>query len=436
MKRNVSPPALAAPLTASNDIQPVAAGGLLNRRWFLSVGAGLAAAGTSALNGLAAPLEVPRHSRVPGRSFRPYGEPSAFAMPALQRGLGQPYGDIAPGAGVAFTPLQALHGTITPASLHFERSHSGVPDIDPAQHQLVIHGLVKRPLVFSHDALLRYPMVSRTLFIECAGNSFFQTLSEAQQLPVGMLNGLLSCSGWTGVMLSTLLGEAGIDPKGRWLIAEGADAASMSRSIPLEKALDDVMVALYQNGEPIRPEQGFPMRLVLPGFEGNMSVKWLRRLKVTEGPAHTKDETSKYTDLLPDGKALQFTYVMGVKSVITRPSPKMTMGAPGFYEISGLAWSGAGRIRKVEVSADGGQSWAAAALQEPVLDRSVVRFRVPWRWDGTPVTLQSRATDEKGRVQEPRSAWSSRYAPGNRYHFNAIQTWRVDAKGEVTNAYV
>ncbi len=417
------------------NLQPVAAGGLLDRRGFLSVGTALAVAGTTALTGQAAPLEVPSHSRVPGRSFLPYGEPSAFVLPVLKRGLGQPYGDIAPGAGSAFTPLQALHGTITPASLHFERSHSGVPDIDPAQHRLVIHGLVKRPLAFSHEALLRYPMVSRTLFIECSGNSFFQTLPTAQQLPIGMLNGLLSCSEWTGVMLSTLLDEAGIDPRGRWLIAEGADAASMSRSIPLEKAMDDVMVALYQNGEPIRPEQGFPMRLVLPGFEGNMSVKWLRRLKVTEGPVHSKDETSKYTDLLPDGKALQFTYVMGVKSVITRPSPRMTMGAPGFYEISGLAWSGAGRIRRVEVSADGGRSWADAALQEPVLDRSVVRFGLPWRWDGALVTLESRATDELGRVQEPRATWKARYAPGNRYHFNAIQTWHVDAQGEVTNAY-
>lgn len=424
-------------LAPPDNVQPVAAGGLLDRRWFLSASAaGLAAAGTAVLNVHAAPLDVPGHSRLPGRSFQPYGEPSAFVRPELKRAIGQPYGDIAPGAGAAFTPLQSLHGTITPSSLHFERSHSGVPDIDPAQHRLVIHGLVKRPLAFSHDALLRYPMVSRTLFIECSGNSFFQTFPEAPQLPVGMLNGLVSCSEWTGVMLSTLLDEAGIDPKGRWLIAEGADAASMSRSIPLEKAMDDVMVALWQNGEPIRPEQGFPMRLVLPGFEGNMSVKWLRRLKVVEGPVHSKDETSKYTDLLPDGKALQFTYVMGVKSVITRPSPKMTMDPPGFYEVSGLAWSGAGRIRKVEVSADGGQSWADAALQEPVLDRSVVRFRVPWRWDGKPVALQSRATDEQGRVQETRAAWKARYAPGNLYHFNAIQTWRVDAKGEVTNAYI
>jgi sulfane dehydrogenase subunit SoxC len=420
----------------SIDSRPVAAGGLLDRRLFLSRGLSFVAAGSIAVASRAAPLEVPNYSKVPGESFRPYGEPSKFVLPSLKRGIGQPYGQLAPGAGASFTPLQSLHGTITPASLHFERSHSGVPDIDPGKHQLIIHGLVKRPLSFDLDALLRYPMVNRTMFIECSGNSLFQTFAEAQQLPVGMLNGLVSCSEWTGVMLSTLLDEAGVDPKGKWILAEGADAATMGRSIPMEKALDDVMVALYQNGEPIRPEQGFPMRLVLPGFEGNMSVKWLRRIKVTEGPTQTKDETSKYTDLLPDGKALQFSYVMGVKSVITRPSPTMKMGAPGFYEISGLAWSGAGKIKKVEVSADGGKSWADAALQEPILDKSLVRFRIPWKWDGAPVALQSRATDEKGRVQETRGKWAARYSPGNIYHFNAIQTWQVEPTGEVKNAFV
>ncbi len=418
------------------NAKPVAAGGLLDRRLFLSRSLSFAAAGSVAISSRAAPLEVPNYSKVPGESFRPYGEPSKFVLPTLKRGIGQPYGQLAPGAGAAFTPLQSLHGTITPASLHFERSHSGVPEIDPGKHQLIIHGLVKRPLAFDLNSLLRYPMVNRTMFIECSGNSFFQTFAEAQQLPVGMLNGLVSCSEWTGVMLSTLLDEAGVDPKGKWILAEGADSASMSRSIPLQKALDDVMIALFQNGEPIRPEQGFPMRLVLPGFEGNMSVKWLRRIKVTEGPTHTKDETSKYTDLLSDGKAQQFTFVMGVKSVITRPSPTMTMGAPGFYEISGIAWSGAGKIKKVEISADGGKSWADAAIQEPVLDKSLVRFRVPWKWDGASVTLQSRATDDKGRVQEPRGKWAAQYSPGNIYHFNAIQTWQVQPTGEVKNAFV
>ena len=418
------------------NMQPVAAGGLLNRRLFLSRSLSLAAAGSFAVTSRAVPPTVPNYSKVPGDSFRPYGEPSRFVLPTLKRSIGQPYGELAPGAGASFTPLQALHGTITPASLHFERSHSGVPEIDPGKHQLVIHGLVKRSLAFDLDSLLRYPMVNRIMFIECSGNSFFQTFAEAQQLPVGMLNGLVSCSEWTGVMLATLLDEAGVDPKGKWILAEGADSASMSRSIPLEKAIDDVMIALYQNGEPIRPEQGFPMRLVLPGFEGNMSVKWLRRIKVTEGPTQSKDETSKYTDLLPDGKALQFTFVMGVKSVITRPSPTMIMGAPGFYEVSGIAWSGAGKIKKVDVSADGGKSWAAAAIQEPVLDKSLVRFRVPWKWDGAPVVLQSRATDDKGRVQDTREKWKAQYSPGNIYHYNAIQTWNVESTGEVKNAFV
>ena len=421
----------------------VAGAVLTDRRSFLARGvtlAGAAVAGglTSASAARAADSMAPAMmpwQLIPGQPFRAYGQPSRFEEP-VKRGVFQPFGAVAPGTGASFTPLQSLDGTITPNGLHFERHHNGVPDIDPAQHRLLIHGLVKRPLFFSVDALLRYPMVSRICFIECGGNSFRNTLPEPPQVPCGMIHGLLSCSEWVGVPLATLLAEAGVDTKGKWILAEGADSATMSRSIPMEKVLDDALIALYQNGETIRPEQGYPMRLLLPGWLGNMNVKWLRRIKVTDGPTHTRDETSHYTDLKPDGKARQFTYVMEVKSVITHPSGGMTMHGPGFYQISGLAWSGRGRIIKVEVSADGGQSWAEAALQGPVLPQSLTRFRIPWQWNGGPAMLQSCATDEKGHVQETHKEWAAHYSPANRYHCNAIQTWHVTDEGSVRNVYL
>jgi len=246
----------------------------------------------------------------------------------------------------------------------------------------------------------------------------------------------MSCSEWTGVPLATLMDEAGVDRGAGWVLAEGADAAAMSRSVPIEKAMDDAMIALYQNGERLRPEQGYPVRLLLPGWEGNMSVKWLRRIKATEGPTHTKDETSKYTDLQPDGRALQFTFEMGVKSVITKPSSTMKLPRSGFYEISGIAWSGAGRIRRVEVSADGGATWADAALTGEERPKSLVRFRLPWEWTGKEAVLQSRATDEKGQVQPTRTAWRAQYSPGNIYHNHSIVSWSVGADGSVKNVYV
>jgi sulfane dehydrogenase subunit SoxC len=233
-----------------------------------------------------------------------------------------------------------------------------------------------------------------------------------------------------------LLEQAGLQPGAKWLLAEGADSAHMSRSIPLEKALDDAMIALYQNGERLRPEQGYPVRLLLPGWEGNMSVKWLRRLKATEEPTHTRDETSKYTDPLPDGRALQFTFEMGVKSVIARPSSTMTLPRPGFYEISGIAWSGAGRIRRVEVSTDGGATWLDAALTGEERAKCLVRFRLPWEWTGQAAVLQSRATDEKGSVQPRRKEWIAQFAPDNRFHNNSIVSWAVGADGSVKNVYV
>ncbi len=298
----------------------VAANGLLDRRIFLQrgVAGGLALAGGMA-GARAATVGDGAQSwqKQIGAPMSTSGSPSRFVEDRVQRGVLKPYGAIAPGTGVSMTPLHELQGTVTPNRLHFERHHNGVPDIDPDQHSLTLHGLVKKPLVFDMAALSRYPMTNRTCFIECSGNSFFNTFPEAKAFPAGMIHGLVSCSEWTGVPLSVLLDEAGVDRRAKWIIAEGADAATMARSIPLSKALDDVIVALYQNGEPVRPEQGYPMRLVNPGYEGNTSIKWLHRIKVSDRPAHTKDETSKYTDLLPDGSADQFTFAMGVKSVIT-----------------------------------------------------------------------------------------------------------------------
>jgi len=375
---------------------------------------------------------APEWMKTPGRPFSAYGTPSHW-QEKVQRIF-----TIAPGragTGVSRTPLHSMEGTITPSGLHFERHHNGVPDIDPGKHELFIHGLVKRPLAFSLDALMRYPMQTQTRFIECSGNSGIFSQAQAAQVTAGELNGLLSCSEWTGVKLSTLLAEAGVTKGAKWVIAEGADAAAMSRSIPLEKCMDDAMVALYQNGEAIRPEQGFPMRLLLPGFEGNMNVKWLRRLNLTDAPVDARDETSHYTELMPGGKARQFMFLQGPKSAILKPSFGMTIEGPGLYEISGLAWSGAGRVSKVEVSADGGKTWAVAALSEPILSKALTRFRMPWRWDGRPCTLMSRATDEAGDTQPTRVGWLAQYAPGQGYHFNGIQNWGIEADGTVKNVY-
>jgi sulfane dehydrogenase subunit SoxC len=409
-----------------------------DRRRFLKQGAALAsgAASVGLAQGAAAQgLAGGPWERVYGAGFTGYGQPSRFEQP-VQRYIGKPYGELAPGTGATLAPIEALEGIITPSGLHNIRSHSGTPDIDPKQHQLLLHGLVARPLKFSVDALSSYPMTTRIYFLECAGNSNRALAPQPAQVPAGAIHGNMSCSEWTGVPLRMLLEEAGLPPQAKWILAEGADSAHMSRSIPIEKALDDALIALYQNGERLRPEQGYPVRLLLPGWEGNMSVKWLRRIKATEEPTHTKDETSKYTDLQPDGRARQFTFEMGVKSVITKPSSTMTLPRTGFYEISGLAWSGAGRIRRVEVSVDGGASWTEAALYGEERPKALVRFRLPWEWTGQAAVLQSRATDEKGQVQPARKAWLAQYSPGNIYHNHSIVSWAVGADGSVKNVYV
>jgi sulfane dehydrogenase subunit SoxC len=412
--------------------EPVAGNGLLHRRMFLSAGAAAAAGIALPHAASAEPLPVEPWMKQPGAGFVGYGQPSKYEAPVARTFASAPG---TTGTGASRTPHHLLDGMITPSGLHFERSHSGIPDINPETHRLLIHGLVKRPLVFTLERLSRYPREQRITFLECAGNGQALYQKDPVAANVQAIHGLVSCAEWSGVKLSLLLEEAGVDPKAQWLLAEGADAAGMSRSVPLAKAMDDAMIALYQNGERVRPSNGYPMRLLLPGYEGNMNVKWLRRIKLTEGPTMTKDETSKYTLLEPDGKALQFVFTQETKSMITQPSPGLAMKEPGLYEISGLAWSGYGKITKVEVSADGGKSWAPAALQEPVLSKALTRFRMPWRWNGGPAVLQSRATDDSGFIQPTREQLMAKRGTRSVYHCNAITTWSVSDKGEVKHVY-
>jgi sulfane dehydrogenase subunit SoxC len=376
-------------------------------------------------------LSVPASMKTQGAPILSpaYGTPSPFEAGVVRRARAR--GRI-PTAASSTTPLQDLHGIITPNGLHFERHHAGVPTIDPAQHRLLVHGLVERPLVFTMDELRRFPSETRLHFLECSGNGSFAALPPTAT--VQDTHGLISCCEWTGVPLATVLAEAGLRPQAAWVLAEGADASGMTRSVPIAKALDDALLAYAQNGERLRPEQGYPLRLFLPGYEGNMSVKWLRRLKVGDQPFETREETSKYTDLMPDGTARQFTFVMEAKSVITFPSGGQKLGGRGFYEISGLAWSGHGRVTRVEVSANGGATWRPAKLQTPVLSKCLTRFRAPWTWDGAPARLQSRATDETGYVQPTREALVGARGLNSGYHDNAVQTWSVTAAGSVLNA--
>jgi len=365
-----------------------------------------------------------------GTGLSGYGQPSKFEE-GVKRITGQP-NPLFPSVGSTRTPLEKLNGMITPNGLHFERHHSSVPDINPDAHRLLIHGLVRKPLAWDLSALARYPMTSVIRFIECSGNSG-AAKRTVPQTSVGQIHGLVSCSEWTGIKLSHLLDETGLTDGASWIIAEGAEASSMVRSIPLETALDDVIVALYQNGERIRPEQGYPMRLLVPGCEGSVNVKWVHRIKVVSEPGDSRDETGQYTDLMPDGRALKYTLLMDAKSIITHPSVGMKLTQQGVYEVSGLAWSGHGAIRRVEVTADGGKSWADAELSGPVLPKCLTRFRIPWSWTGGPATLASRAIDERGNVQPTHEVAISRYGEIGAYHYNGIQPWAVAQTGEVAN---
>lgn len=376
------------------------------------------------------PPNIPEWMKAPGEPMgsQPYGAPSPFekgVVKNVSKTLKQYI------SASSRTPLQELDGIITPNGLFYERHHGGVPTIDPAQHRLMLHGLVERPLIFTMDDLRRFPSESRIYFLECSGNPGY---SKPYGKTASDLVGLVSCAEWTGVSLKLVLQEAGLKSEAKWVVAEGADAAALTRSIPIEKCLEDAMLVYSQNGERLRPQQGYPLRLFLPGFEGNMSVKWLRRLHVTAEPVYSREETSKYTDLLPDGTSREFSFYMEAKSIITRPSGGQRLNAPGFHEITGIAWSGHGKIARVEVSVDEGKSWQGAQLQEPVLTRALTRFRLPWQWDGKPAVIQSRAIDETGYVQPTLSELLAVRGENYFYHNNAIWPWRIAADGEVTNA--
>jgi sulfane dehydrogenase subunit SoxC len=337
------------------------------------------------------------------------------------------------------TPLDAGEGIVTPSGLHFERHHGGIPNINPATHSLTVHGMVDGARKYSMEDLKRFPSVSRFHFIECSGNGLTEWREPTLKTVQGT-HGLTSTTEWTGVPLSTILREVGVQDGAAWILAEGSDAAVMTRSVPIDKAWDDAMLVYAQNGEALRPEQGYPLRLLLPGFEGNTHIKWLRRLEISDKPFMTREETSKYTDLLSSGKARQFSFTMEAKSVITFPSGEMKLPRAGFYEISGLAWSGRGVIKRVEVSVDGGNSWQLAELQSPVMPVCHTRFRFPWHWDGKPAILQSRCQDETGYVQptikqlvDARGLGGGKY--GSIYHLNGIQSWAVAADGGVSNVH-
>jgi sulfane dehydrogenase subunit SoxC len=394
-----------------------------SRRWFLALGAAWTAALTACRSH---PAE---ESGVLGRTVSPYGSRSRFVQSTrfFNTNTKTPLEEAA-----SRTPLQDSYGILTPSALHFERHHAGVPDLDPSTHTLTIHGLVDRPLVFSVDDLKRLPSVSRIHFLECSGNSGGEYRSSGQA-NVQQAHGLTSCSEWTGVAVSALLRECGVRPAGTWVLAEGADACRLARSIPLAKAMDDALVVYAQNGEPLRPEQGFPLRLLLPGWEGNANVKWLRRLKVLPGPAMTRWETSTYTDLMPDGTARQFTFRMEAKSLVTRPSAGDRLPGPGAYELTGLAWSGQGTIAGVEITTDGGKTWTPAELQQPVLRRAHTRFRWMWSWDGRESRIASRCTDETGYTQPTISDLVKVRGFNSRYHNNGIQFWHVADDGTITN---
>lgn len=403
-----------------------------SRRRFLA-GAAALTGGAMAGGASAQAPAIAKSMLEPGEPIRSnvYGLPSPREKHVVRRDRGD---NVLPGVGISLTPHQSLRGIITPNGLVFERHHAGIPDIDPAQHTLVLHGMVKRPMQFSMEDLQRFPSVSRIHFLECSGNTSRQWKTPSSR-SLQVSHGLLSCCEWTGVLLSTVLEECGLDPRAAWILAEGADGAAMTRSVPVAKCLEDAMLVYGQNGEALRPEQGYPLRLFLPGWEGNMSVKWLRRIKVGDQPFHTREETSKYTDSMPDGTARQFTFDMEAKSVITYPAMDHKLRGPGFYEISGIAWTGKGRVQRVDVSVDGGRNWKVAELQEPVLSRCLTRFRLPWRWDGKPAVLQSRVIDESGFVQPTHAELVAARGTNNLYHYNAIQSWSVAASGEISNVH-
>jgi len=412
----------------------------IDRRRLLTAGlaAGGAALATRAVGAESEPAitEIQDWNRYLGEGVqsRPYGVPSAYEADVVRRDV--EWLTASTESSVNFTPLQDLDGIITPNGLCFERHHAGIAEIDPAEQRLMINGLVDTPLVFTMEDLKRFPRENRLYFLECAANSGMEWRGS-QLNGCQYTHGMVHCVMYTGVPLRTILEEAGVKTNAKWVMPEGADSSAMTRSIPLEKALDDCLVAFKMNGEALRPEQGYPLRLVVPGWEGNMWVKWLRRLEVGDMPWHQREETSKYTDLLANGKARRFTWVMDVKSVITNPSPQapVTHGKVPLV-ISGLAWSGNGRIKRVDVTTDGGRNWKTARIDGPSLPKALHRFYLDIDWDGSDLLLQSRAIDEAGFVQPTKNELRLARGENSIYHNNGIQTWHVKADGAVENVEV
>jgi sulfane dehydrogenase subunit SoxC len=330
----------------------------------------------------------------------------------------------------ATSPLGSLSGIITPADLHFSRHHFGVPELDVANYELLVHGMVERPTIFTLDDLRRLPSRSCICFLECAGNGAGAFRRPRPEMSAQAVDGTTSTSEWVGVPLAAVLAEVGVTPQAAWLLAESQDAGLYARSIPLGKAYDDALLAYAQNGEPLRVEQGFPLRLVLPGWEGSASVKWLRRIELMAGPAMTRDETARYTDVSRDGMLHPFVFVMDVKSIITDPSYPQVI-APGWREIRGLTWSGRGRISRVDVTGDGGATWTPAVLDEPVIPKAHTRFRLAWRWDGGATVLMSRAVDETGATQPTLDEFRAARTSANDYRNNYVRAWRVTPGGQV-----
>ena len=363
-------------------------------------------------------------TRAPGPPTSALGARSPFEAPART-----PVGIV---TGSSLTPLHQLTGTVTPSDLVFERHHAGVALIDPARYELMIHGLVDRPTVFSLDDLKRLPGVSRTAFLECSGNGRGAFRTPKREMSPQAVDGLTSSGEWTGVLLSTLFREVGVRRGATWFRAEGGDASRLSRSVPMEKGMDDAMIAYAFNGEPLRPSNGYPARLLLPGYEGNACVKWVRRIEVANEPGMFRDETSKYTDPLANGTARQFSFVMDAKSIITAPAHPARIAPNAWTQITGLAWSGRGKIVRVDFSTDG-KTWMPTELQEPILSKCTTRFRCLWNWNGQETLLWSRAIDETGYVQPTLAELLAVRGANQFYHNNAIWPWRIDGNGEVTN---
>lgn len=411
------------------------------RKAFLAAAAAgpVAAHGQSGAPGPAgesAILQLPEHSKGLGQPVvaRAYGAPSKYEK-NLQRRESPGLTRVG-GSSVSFAPLQGLFGIVTPNGLHFERHHQGWWDIDPHQHRLMVMGMVREAKVYTMDDLMRLPAVSRMHFIECGANTGMEWGNVAVPT-VQYTHGMLSCCEYTGVKLSVLLDDCGFDRRnGKFVLAEGADGSGLTRTIAMERALDDVMVAWAMNGEMLRPENGYPLRLVAPGLQGVSWVKWLRRIEVGDQPWGAKDEALHYIDLLPDGTHRQYSSIQECKSVITSPSGGQVLLDRGFHNVTGLAWSGRGQVKRVDVSVDGGRNWRTTRLESPVQDKCLTRFNIDWVWDGAPAVLQSRAIDETGYVQ-PRIN-QLREARGRRsiYHNNAIQSWKVAQSGEVSNVQV